>query len=240
MILTKHQNSEQFAKGLFHYILTARPSTYCRPYNPWEMPEAEWILSPVKEYPAYRPSKYYTEMVYAKPPEDGRLNAGIYVEKGFTGDAKGGNPNTQQMDASWGWHHVLDGIRSGDIPNILAGMPRACRPQIHMRLFGGYEVETHEGGDYIISLKKGNEVELVTTVVEPCKEMAVLATVKSWKDLAVALDELTANGWLWVNFYIYLQFGLAQREGTPGGEEWTDQQVWNQFLEPLLPWITKK
>ena len=238
MILTKHQNSEGFAKGLLPFFLAARPSASCFPWNPWNAPETEWLLTPVKGNPAYRPSKYFTEMDRADEPADSRLHAGIYVEKGYDGDARKVFPRNQLMDATWGWHHVLDGVRSGTIPSVLSGMPPACQAQTVINLYGGYDGA--EYGNYLITLTDSNGGALLTSVDQPCKEMAPLATVQSWPDLAAALDRMTKDGWLWMNFYIYLQLGLAPREGAPVGEIWSDQHVWSRFLEPLLPWISEK
>jgi hypothetical protein len=237
-IMTSHQNSDGFAKGLLPFVLTARKSTSCRPWNPWNAPETEWLLSPVREWPAYRPSKYFTEMDRAEEPVDSRLHVGIYAEKGYDGEARKAYPENQLMDASWGWHRVLDGFRLGAIPGILAGMPPMCRAQTMIRFGGGYGGPVD--GDYTITINEGSETLLTTTVEDPCKEMAALAAVGSWKELVTALDTLASDGWLWVNFYVYLRLGLAPRDRKPDDEVWTDQQVWSRFLEPLLPWISEK
>jgi hypothetical protein len=238
MLMTSHQNSEGLAKGLLPFVRTARPLTSCLPWNRFDPQVTEWLLSPVKEWPSNRPSKYYTYMTQGDNPADSRLQAGLYVEKGFGHDARMIYVGNQIMDDRWGWHHVLDGFRSGAIPGILAGLPPAAQAQTVIRLFGGYEGA--EWGDYLITLGTSGEADITVSAEQPCREMAALASVKSWKDLPTALDTLTSDQWLWVNCYVYVNLGLLPHAKAPDDKVWTDAQVWNRFLEPLLPWISEK
>lgn len=242
-IYTPHQNSESLAKGLLPQIETALPNLSCRPWDRFKWSETEWLLSPVKEFPLYRPCKYFTMMKKAEDPAESRLLAGIYVEKGFESVARTIFPPNQIMDKSWGWNGVLNGCREGAIPAVIGKFPSQCLSQTFLKVFGGYEhpegkEESPPGGDYFITLNGDNT--LSTTVKKAFKEMSPLETVKSWKDLSAALDVLTRDGWLWVNFYLYLSMPIAPRVGKPEGEVWTDDLVWMRFLKPFLPWITVK
>lgn len=122
-IMTQHQNSEGLAKGLLPYIQTALSGATCRPWNRFESQETEWLLSPVREWPLVRPCKYYTAMTRTEDPTESRLVAGIYVEKGRTGDAAKMSKANERMDSRWGWHNVVTGFRSLKFPTCWVPFP---------------------------------------------------------------------------------------------------------------------
>ena len=239
-MMTQHQNSEGLAKGLLPYIETALPTATCRPYNRFESQETEWLLSPVRgEVPLYRPSKYYTVMNRADDPTDSQLLAGLYVEKGFTGDAAKMGKVNERMDASWGWHDVMKGFCSGKLSAVLEAMPSALRQQTEIQVSGGYPEDTY-GSYQIHRPERGKGSPLTVDIETPVPHLAVIGSVSSWDDLAAALTTITANDWLWIDLYIYVRLGVAPRTAKAGKTMLTDQQLWNGFLEPLLPWITVK
>ncbi len=242
-IFTPHQNSQSLANGLLPQMETVLPRLASRPWNRYEWLDTEWLISPVKEFPLYRPCKYFTMMDKVEDPAESRLRAGLYVEKGYGDVARALHPEKQIMEDDWGWPRFLEGFKSGAIPSVLNGLSGPCKAQIELNLFGGYD--DSEGrlveetfGDYTFTLK-GND-SLAVDVEAKSKETASLADVKDWKHLVAALDTLTRDDYLWLNFYLGLSMPIAPRVGTPKGEVWTDDIVWTRFLKPFLPWITMK
>jgi hypothetical protein len=236
---TLHQNSEGLAKGLLPYIETALPNSTCRPWNRYEFQETEWLLSPVREWPLCRVCKYYTDMVRGEDPMDGELCAGIYVEKGFTGDAAKMNKANECMDASWGWHTVLTDIRSGKIADVLTALPAECRDGTEIAISGGYDGPTY--GTYRLRLRFSDDGAPFTVhAEEPVPHLAAIGSVTSWETFAKVMDTLAVDDWLWVDMYIHIRLSLASRTGVSEGEVWTDQELWNHFLQPLEPWVSQR
>lgn len=238
-ITTVHQNSDGFAKGLLPFVQTVCPTATCRPWNRFEQAETAWLLSPVREWPIYRPTKYYTVMRRAAEPSDSRLLAGIYTEKGYTGDAAKMGKADERMDAGWGWHKVLKGLHSGELPAVFAAMPVAVREQLEIDIGGGYPGDTY--GTYRVHMDDGvGNGRLRVDVVKPVPKLAVIAGVESWQKLAAALTAVAAENWLWIDLYIHVRLGLASRTGGADETLLADQQIWGDVLRPMLPWITVK
>ena len=236
-IVTLHQNSEGLAKGLLPYIQTALPSTTCRPWNRFDSQETEWLLSPVREWPLVRPCKYYTAMSRAEDPTESQLVGGIYVEKGRTGDAAKMSKGNECMDARWGWHAVVKGFHSHEIPEVLEALPDECRGQVEVQVSGGYPEDTF--GTYRVRVHAPDGSAPFTVDAEaPVPHLAAVGRVTSWDEFAASLEALSTDDWLWVDMYIRIRLLPTPRVGEPRANVWTDQQLWNEFLESFLPWVT--
>lgn len=233
-ILTYSDSSEYLAKNLLHYMQEDVPNATCRPWNRFEANETEWLISPVREWPLYRPSKYFATRV--KPcdaHDDPAFATGLYVEKGFSGDACTVKQANECMTANWGWHAVIAGLRSGELADVLQDLGAPCRHNTTIVISGGYEGPAY--GEYRITIRSDC---LQVTVVTPSDPLAPLARVHSWRELAQALDTMTDDGWLWVDLYIQLR--LEEAAHTCVKNAWGDNQVWSDFLKPLFPWISEK
>jgi hypothetical protein len=53
-----------------------------------------------------------------------------------------------------------------------------------------------------------------------------LGQVTTFDDLYSELARLTANAWLWINFYFYLEFPMC----SPDQHAWTGADLWGQYL----------
>ena len=237
-IMTPHQNSEGLAKGLLPYIQTALPSSTCRPWNRYEFQETEWLLSPVHEFPLYRACKYYTDMLRDEDPTKSELVAGIYVEKGFTGDAAKMNKSNECMDSKWGWHKVVQSICSGEIPAILNDFIGKHLAPIDVLVSGGYDSNTY--GSYrlrLLASEDGAQFDVQTE--QSTSLLAAFESVTSWTELVTTLETIMNDDWLWVDMYIRVHLSLKPRIGTVSKAVWTDQQLWSEFMEPFLPCVTR-
>jgi hypothetical protein len=246
-------DSRSAALAIEKYINCLRPSPnkyHLRAYDFHHPDTSEWWFIPGDEWPAYRFSKLFVNQINVAPSEEKDwLCSGLYIEKGYGGEAAKLYPvkHSQILQRNWYWFRFIEHARNDDLDISQRDILKRCGCPAYISL-DAIPMEAHEEIDnrepeidrklphdkLLIEVKLHND-QLSFSIIQPGSEiLSGLKGVSSIKDLAEFL-EVRSNDLDF--FWIDLLFGVHIKRGDLPSGGWGAPEIWRNTMEPWQPWV---
>lgn len=221
---------------------------YMIPFNRYEPHDTYWWLSPRPDNPAYRFGKIVLAAGEGAAP--GELFVGLTSEKGVGPSAAPAFITTSRgqgwvMDKTWHWVNALTpALTSGALERASKDAEEQAGIPLCVFIDAAYVDPPREWGDVDVhsdiwprdvvrfTVSSGRldllDVTLKANLLEP------LVDAKDFFGLAVALDTVRDNDWVWIDFHIGLRFRKATSDDQ---EPWPASEVWRRACAPWLGWV---
>ncbi len=220
---------------------------YARPWNYHEPDNTAWWLVPSPEWPAYRHGKYFFDQV---EEQSDTLICGVYIEKGLGAEVSSAYTSASSrrciMQSNWAWFRLLNKVQTNEAKVLLTKLSNDISSCLWLQIDKSYLTElqsfdpyqpslAHER--YIFQFQPNSNPAIVSSLANKAHQTDVLGKINTIEGLFGALIELGKNPWLWVDFFVGLQFNGAHPSSLPQAGIWNSDTVWEKFLCKFLNWL---
>ncbi len=217
-----------------------------RPFNRFVPVVTSWWLVPSPELPFYRHGKLYFDW---GGKEQKTIACGFYLEKGLAPEVaavyNSKKGRSLILNGQWQWYDFVEKCGNGEVAAVLKAAAEKSGLEIKLHASGGYVDDPDLFDPYNDKVKKDHFIFKVggDGALEYCSAkrdamvLKVFNKVKHVKDLAMAVEQLNNDHFLWFNIFIAAEFGICPEEIPAGVEQWTSERIWNDFLKCFSAWI---
>jgi len=219
--------------------LTARPwNMYSPDFSPW------WLV-PSAEWPAYKYSKFFFDWSKSKP---GNILIGFYIEKGLGPEVKSVYPTAKGarmiMQKDWAWFHLMSDFKKGHFFEQISTITDQLPVYPHLKIDGGnpkdpsdFENRDSTWDEFLFEWDRSDQLRPIS-LSKKSGLLDQLAEVRTVEQVALMLHDLTANPWIWIDFYLALEFEIRSlKSDSHDTHTWTADDFWVRFLNPLSNWL---
>ncbi len=217
-----------------------------RPFNRFVPVVTSWWLVPSPELPFYRHGKYYFDW---GDKEQKTIACGFYLEKGLAPEVaavyNSKKGRSLILSGNWMWNDFVAKCGSGEVAAVLKEAVGQSGLEIELHASGGYVDDPDLFDPYNDKVKKDHFIFKIGVdgTLEYCSAkrdamvLKIFNKVKKVEDLAMALNQLNEDHFLWFNIFIAAKFGVCPEEVPAGVEPWSSEKIWNNFLKYFSVWV---
>lgn len=240
MIYTPHKTPGELCHAVDRVAKAAGHVLTARPHNMYDPDRTIWWLVPSTDWPAYRHAKLFFDW---QNDDRDNLWAGAYVEKGLDPSVEEfAQKKSWVMRPGWAWHDLIRRLRAEPLRKHILELAGDLPMPVQVKVEGMYagvpsfdpDLPHFDSDAYVFTLDA--DTQRFTLAGAPRTRGHVLGdltTVQTFDDLSRALEMVTKNAWIWVDFMVMIGLRIGEPPTAADDADWRDATLWTRFLQPL-------
>ena len=214
-----------------------------RPFNHYDPDYTNWYLVPSLSLPFFKFGKYH--FAWDEKVRD-EIRIGLITTKGLDPALKAAYPSKRGrrllMDDSWAWPLLLNGMRSGALPQAIRETAARSGQDVFIEITGGYiddpglfdpDQDYRKKDRYQLCFSAAAETVTVAKADRSAMCLKFLNQVRDMAGLQKAFDTLAGEAFLWCDIFI----GGACKWAAHQQDASSPEAIRTALLDPFKPWL---